>query len=131
MKWQTFDAGQSITWKPIPLTRNNGKTDAVAGFDIAVVVANKVVVFRNQSLMVGDSRDQVVTQGKNYINKALKLAIRNAEDAISVRQQGGQFTGTLIYSYLAGHVRDENTGGDLELFDLNRFDQVKNQDDNF
>lgn len=130
MKWQTFDAGQQISWRPITLTKKNGKIAPVASFDIGVLLDNKVVVFRNQSLLVGDSRNQVFTQGRNYVEKTLRLQNSTIEDAISVRQQEGQFTGTLIYSYLAEKVTVENSTGDLELLDLDMFEQQKSQEDN-
>ena len=131
MKWQTFNAGQLITWKPIPVTKQNGRTDAVASFDIGVVLQNKVVVFRNQSLMVGDTRKQVLEQGQNYITRALALRVADIDEAISVRQQEGQFTGTLIYSYLAEQVTAENSIGDLQLLDRMGFERLKMEEDDF
>lgn len=81
--------------------------------------------------MVGDNRKQVLDQGQNYITRALKLPIQAIEDAISVRQQEGQFTGTLIYSYLAEQVAAENTSGDLESMDLDGFEKLKMREDDF
>jgi hypothetical protein len=131
MKWRTFEAGQSITWRPIPLTKKDGRTAPVASFDIGVLIGDKVIVFRNQSLLVGDSRIQVLMQGRNYIEKALKLRIDSIEDAINVRQQEGQFTGTLIYSYLAEQVNAKSSSNDLQLLNLSMFERLKASEDAF
>lgn len=133
MKWQPFEAGKSFQWKPIPVTKKNGRTDPVSSFDIAVLLETKAVVFRNQSLKVGDSRRQIVEHSKDYIQKVLGLRIPSVEDAISVRQIGEQFTGTLIYSYLAEQIMPENAGPDREvqLLDLEDFQKLREGEDDF
>ena len=85
MKWTSFDANKVIAWTPIPLTLKSGKTNVVSTFDLAIPLSNKVVVFRNQNILVGDSRDKVFRQGKNYIERTLQMHIQSPEDAISVR----------------------------------------------
>lgn len=133
MKWQPFNPGQRIEWKPIPVMKKNGRTDPVSSFDIAVILENKVVVFRNQNLMVGESRKQIVEQGENYLRRVLKLKIQATEDAISVRQIGEQYTGTLIYSYVAEQITADNSGPDREVQVLNPagFQTLKDEENNF
>jgi hypothetical protein len=133
MKWQSFEPGQLISWKPIALTRKNGKVDAAASFDIAVVLDKRAIVFRNQSVLVGDSRQQILAQGGNYITKALHLRIEAVEDAISVRKQDEQFTGALRYSYLADQVKLENAGNDkeIQMLDIDAFAKQRAKEDDF
>ena len=123
MKWQSFDAGKEIFWRPIPLTRTTGKTEAVASFDIAVVLENKRVVFRNQGIFVGDSRANVVQQGKKYITDYLKLPVKDIEEAFTVKNSGEQFTGVLNYSYLADLVPESPACEGLKTFSKEAFDQ--------
>ena len=73
MKWQSFDAGKPIVWRPIPLTKANGKTEPVSSFDIAVIREGRVIIFRNQAIFIGESRQQVKTQVGDYITKGLRL----------------------------------------------------------
>ncbi len=134
MKWMSFDASKVIAWTPIPLTLKNGKTINVSTFDIAIPLSGKVVVFRNQTIMVGDSRDQVFKQGKNYIEKTLHLNI-SPEDAISVHPPDPNgpkdkqlFTGTLIYPYLADRAT-ETVGDDLQVYSANEFATQKAKED--
>jgi hypothetical protein len=131
MKWKAFEGGRPISWKPIPLTRKSGKTEAVATFDIAVVMSKKVVVFRNQSILVGDKREDVMKQGQTYIARVLHLPIQAQEDAISVRQQDQQFTGTLVYSFLAEQVKAGNASEDLQVLDLDEFATKRTGEDDF
>ncbi len=133
MKWRSFEASRLIFWKPIPLTKKNGRTEAVASFDIAVVVQDKVVLFRNQTILLGETRVQVLMQARNYITMILGLEIQAIEDAVSVRQQGDQFTGALSYSYLAEQVTKNSSGDDkdLQLLKLSEFTELKEREDNF
>jgi len=134
MKWTCFDANKVIAWTPIPLTLKSGKTVNTATFDVAIPLSGRVVVFRNQNIMVGDSREKVVKQGKNYIERALKLNV-SPEDAISVRppapnapKDQQQYTGTLIYPYLAD--RATKSVGDLEVFDdMDQFNEQRATED--
>jgi hypothetical protein len=124
MKWQAFDPGQLISWRPIPVKKMGGKTDVVATFDIAVVLDGgmKVVVFRNQSILVGESRQEVLTQGRDYITRGLNLRVEAIEDAISVRKQDEQYTGALRYSYLAEQATN-GRADDLQVMPLQQFDK--------
>ncbi len=131
MKWQEIEPEQLISWKPISLTRKSGKVDVVATFDIGVVVGTKVVIFRNQSILLGDKRADVVASGQNYVEKALGLKQLAPDEAISVRQQDQQFTGTLVYSSIAGLVTDANKGDDLDILDLTDFMTVRMREDMF
>jgi hypothetical protein len=130
LKWQPFAPGQPIVWRPIPLALQSGKTLPVASFDIAVVLPGKVVVFRNQNILVGESRDAVVSQGRNYISKGLRLQVPASEDVVSVREKAGQFTGTLFYSLLADQAT-KSEGDDLQVMDPAEFDKKKGEEDQF
>lgn len=134
MRWLSYEPGQKVTWKPISLTKKSSRVVVVSSFDIAVVLENKkqVVVFRNQNHWVGESRQQVISQARNYVNKSLGLQIQTSEDAISVHEEGGQFSGILLYSYLADLVKPNNTGSDkdLQLYSLQEFQDQKVKEDN-
>jgi hypothetical protein len=131
MKWQSFNAGQEIFWRPIPLTRKTGKTEAVASFDIAVVLESNMVIFRNQAIFVGESRAQVLNQGKKYITDYLKLPAREIEEAFTVKESGDQFTGVLNYSYLADLVSASPSCDDLKVLSKDEFDRLKGNEDKF
>jgi hypothetical protein len=133
MKWRLFEAGKRISWQPIPLTRTNGRTQAVTSFDIAVVLQDRVVVFRNQTVLVDFSRKKVLDQGQTYITEGLGLKVRDIQEYISVVQGAKQFTGALKYSNLADLVTEKNTGkgGDVEIHRLKDFDALKTSEDNF
>lgn len=134
MKWTNFDANKVIAWTPIPLTLTSGKTINVSTFDVAIPLSQKVVVFRNQNILVGDSRDKLLKQAKTYIERSLGLNIP-AEDAVSVRppapnapKDKRQFTGTLIYPYLADQAT-KSVGDDLQLFTVDQFDAQRANED--
>jgi hypothetical protein len=72
LRWGEFDAGELISWRPVSVTRKSGQADAVATFDIAVILSDeKIVVFRNQSIIGGDSRAQVQRQCRTYLERVL------------------------------------------------------------
>jgi hypothetical protein len=131
MKWQFFGARKRIIWKPIPVMKKNGRTTPISSFDIAVVLQNQVVVFRNQSMLVGDSTKQVTMQAETYIKETLGLKIREIREAISVTKSDNQFTGALKYSNLADHVTAEHTGKDkdLELYTVAEFKSLITKED--
>jgi hypothetical protein len=131
MKWQAFEPGATITWRPIPLTRKNGKTGAVASFDVAVVLDDKVVVFRNQGVYVGETREQVAQQGRNYVRQGLGLRVGDVQDVLSVSKVGDQFTGALKYSALAELVAGPGAppSGDVELYKPAEFQSLRNKED--
>ena len=130
MKWQRFRASERVTWIPLPITRTTGEPAALATFDVAVELSQKVVIFRNQSILVGRSKEEILTQGKNYISRVLQLP-GPAEEAISVSERGGQFTGALKYSYLAGRITAENRGRGhiLQSMKKEEFEQLKQRED--
>jgi hypothetical protein len=130
MRWTEFVAGSKIAWTPIPVTKTTGKTVPVASFDIAVVVGNKVVVFRNQSLFVGNSKQQVVDQGKNYISKVLHLSIKSSDELMFVHQQSDQVTGNLLYSDLAETLSMATvSSSDVALYDTEAFLALREKED--
>jgi hypothetical protein len=118
MKWKFFEKDKVIAWKPLPVSKTGGRTVPVSSYDVAVVLPDRVVVFRNQSLMVGESHEEVEKQARFYIDQKLKLKIKLIDEAVSVRKQDKEYVGTLLYSTLAeevtaAQVRPDN---DLEVY---------------
>ena len=100
----------------------------MSSFDIAVTVnANKVVVFRNQSILVGDSNAQVLKQAQVYMDRVLGLPKIIFEEAVNVRQQEERFTGALLYNYLAEQAMEARE--DLEIMNQAGFEKAKDKDD--
>jgi hypothetical protein len=132
LKWQTFAPNETIVWRPVPLMRKSGKAEAVSTFDIAVAVPPKVVVFRNQTIFVGESKAEVRQQAQNYVTKVLGLRVPEIDDAVSIKKQDEQFTGALIYSFLADQCRDKpsSSGGDLEVLSGSAFQEARTAEDN-
>jgi hypothetical protein len=132
LKWQTFAPNETIPWRPVPLMKRSGKSEAVANFDIAVAVPPKVVVFRNQTIFVGESKAEVRQQAQNYVTKVLGLRVPEIDDAVSVKKQDEQFTGALIYSFLADQCRDKtpSSGSDLEVLSESSFQEARTAEDN-
>jgi hypothetical protein len=131
MRWRPFRASERVTWRPLPVTRTTGEPAALATFDVAVELSSKVVVFRNQSILVGRSKEEILSQGKGYIMRVLLLPDQAGDDAISVSERSGQFTGALKYSYLAGRVTMGNSGKGNILQGLTKeeFQALKEQED--
>jgi hypothetical protein len=127
MKWLPFAANQEIVWTTLPVLRQNGRTDSVSSFDIAIAVNNKVAVFRNQSILTGDSKAEILKQARGYLD-SLGFKTVAIEDALSVRQQEERFTGALLYNYLADQAKAAR--GDLELVSSDEFDQTREREDN-
>jgi hypothetical protein len=88
-------------------------------------------VFRNQIVLVGESQAEVFAQGKDYIALRLGLKPETIDDAISVRQQGKQYTGALRYSYLADLVTGADAGPDVQRMDLKEFEGLMGKEDAF
>ncbi len=128
IKWQSIPENQLIEWKPIPLKKQNRKTEPTASFDIAVVVDGKIIVFRNQNILLGDSKKEVQAQAREYV-EGLKLPAKEIEEVVAVRQQDRQVAGALNYSYLAGLVT--TSGGDLEIHFKKEFELLKKGEDDF
>lgn len=119
LRWASFGANEKIEWGPIGGVRKN-RPASFSSFDVAVVLGNKVVVFRNQSIMVGASRDEIVKQARGYLT-ALKVRVP-VEEAISIPpKRGKQFTGALLYSYLAEQMTREQVGEDIQIVELPAF----------
>jgi hypothetical protein len=137
MKWKAFEPNKVISWTPISVTKKNGSTRLVTSFDIGVLVnKKKVVVFRNQSIILGASKQDIKKQAQTYLNKALGLKNIDIGDSVKVVLQGGKdksnlFAGALLYGYLAEQVTDANLCDDLEIFDLNGFLQKQKAEDDF
>jgi hypothetical protein len=136
MKWRSFRPGQLISWKPIPVLRKDGNTDSISSFDLAVVLASdgKVVVFRNQKVFFGDSKKQVLDQARHYLTRRLRLPVGAIEEAVRVRSQASdQYTGTLMYSYLAGQAARGKLEGtsDIEVLTTVEFEEKRRQEDDF
>jgi hypothetical protein len=130
MRWREFDTEQTIAWGPISVSRVDGRTDVVATFDIAVILSDeRVVVFRNQSIMVGDSRAQVLKQCRTYLEKVLHFNVQAIDDAVSVRNQGDQFTGAFLYSYLADQARQDNPIDNLQIMTREQFQAQRAAED--
>ena len=128
MQWQTFKANHEIVWTQLPVLRVNGRTDNVSSFDIAIPVSStKVVVFRNQSILLGESKDQVLKQARAYLDRVLGLRNVALDDAVTVRQQEERFTGALLYNYLAEQATAQ--GEDLEIISLADFERLKVTED--
>jgi hypothetical protein len=125
MKWLSFAANQEIVWTTLPVLRQSGRTASVATFNISIAVADKAVVFRNQSILTGESRNEVLKQARGYLDS---LGFKNVaiEDALSVRQQQDRFTGALLYNYLADQAARE----DLEIMSLEDFERARASEDN-
>ena len=129
MRWQDFPANREIVWTNLPVLRLSGRTDNVSSFDIAIPVnANKVVVFRDQTIFFGESKVQVAKQARTYLDKVLGLKnIVNIEDAITIRQQEQQFTGGLLYNFLAeGQVM---AGEDVDIMTPPGFETARKKED--
>jgi hypothetical protein len=130
LRWTDFDAGQTITWRPVSVTRLSGQADTVATFDLAVILsAERVVVFRNQSIIVGDSRGQVQKQSSNYLDRVLHFNVQGIDDAVSIGNQGEQFTGALRYSYLGEQAGSANQSETLQIITLPAFQAMRAAED--
>ncbi len=130
LKWQPHKAGETVTWKPVALKKQTGRTDAVATFDVAVVIPPKVVVFRNQNIYPGESRAEVREQAKDYVTKVLGLPVQDVDEIVNVSKPGDQYAGVLIYSFLADQCKARNAGGtDVEIVDQGDFTKLRMDDD--
>ena len=129
MTWLSFAADKEIVWTTLPVLRQTGRTDTLSSFDIAVKVNDgKVVVFRNQSILVGESKDQVVKQARVYVDKVLGIRNIPIEEAVTVRQQEERFTGALLYNYLAEQAKEAH-GEDLEIMTSAVFEMTRERED--
>jgi hypothetical protein len=130
MKWQSFPSNARIQWRPIGVLRASGRTDSVSTFDIAVVLGSRVVLFRNQSILVAESADAVRAQVRSYLVKGLGIENYDLENAVFVRrEEENVFTGALIYSYLAGLVPEGQMTDDVSITDPLSFDKTRSRDD--
>ena len=115
MKWQESGPQAAPIWRiPIPLKRKGEITaDLVASFDIAVILPTKIVVFRNQSFLVGESRQQVLVDAQNYISKTLGIEnIQDVENAVKVRpQKAHEFRGRALSAIVLSRRARENRKG--------------------
>ncbi len=127
LQWASFADGEAITWKPVPLKKHNGKTQPVASFDVAVRLGSRVVVFRNQNILLGETKPEILKQAKDYLDKGLKLKVDDVEEGVKVGRQGQQVTGALNYSYLAELVKVSS--GDVEVYTKKEFEQRMKQED--
>jgi hypothetical protein len=97
-----------------------------------VVDKNRVVVFRNQSLFVGESKKSIVESAKGYIEKVLKLRVPldGLEAVVFVREQKDQFTGNLMYSNLAEEVLGNGqTNQVVEIHEVGGFEEIRAKED--
>ncbi len=125
MKWQDFKADTVITWQPVPVPRTDGRSDPVASYDVAVVLPDRVVVFRNQTLFVGDVAEDVERRARTYAKTRLQIDVKAADELVKVAPippPDKGYVGTLLYSSLADMAEKggERTG-DLELYKRDDF----------
>ena len=128
MKWKDYAANREIVWTTLPVLRESGRTDNLASFDIAIPVNDdKVVVFRDQSILVGETKEQVRKQARTYLDRRLGLNDVAIEGAIIIRSQEKYFTGAFVYNFLAEEAMKAH--GDLEIMSRAKFDTAREKDD--
>ncbi len=128
--WTEFAPGLEIAWSPVGVLYRNGRAKSISSFDIAVVVnENKVVVFRNQNIFLGDTRDQVNSLAKNNITKFLKLNPPALEDFYTTKSLKDQYTSYLVYTLLADQVTSETKSPEIELYNLDEFLKLRAKED--
>jgi hypothetical protein len=121
MKWLVVPAGRDIVWRPISLQDKEGATAPVSSFEIAVIKGGKAVVFRNQNLFVGDTKEQVKQQCRTYIANVLRLPGGNLAEMVKITPSDRQFSGALSYSYLAELLLEDNHSKAVEVQPLAGF----------
>lgn len=105
LKWQRVNLDELKTWEPIPIGFKSH-----ASFDIAVIVDQQVVLFKNQEIVLGQSEVEVRQQGREYISSVLGLKIASIDlvDALTLKKLSeNQFTVALDYGFLAIRILEE------------------------
>ncbi len=128
-RWQSVAAGQPIRWGPLSLARSDGRIQSVSSFDLAVLAGPRVVVFRNQSILVGHSRAEVLDQARKSVKGTLGLPPETVADALHLEETGPQVTGTWKYSYLAERLNSATPGPDVEILDVGPFEAQRIRED--
>jgi hypothetical protein len=131
-RWRLFEPNQLIKWEPESLEFKNGEPPRlVASYDIAVLLGDQVVVFRNQNLFVSRNRKDVVRLAMDYVTKRLRLKGNPSEDSIvNVHNpQGKHFVGTLLYSNLADANFELSPESDIERLTLEEFTKKRIAED--
>jgi hypothetical protein len=129
MKWLEHKRNQKIIWRPISLTDTDGGTVPYSSFDIAVVQGDKVVVFRNQNLITGDSENQVRMQLRTYIANVLKLPSPENLAMFNITQIKSQYFGALQYSPLSEPLLGKNDSRVVDVRTLEAFQNARMADD--
>lgn len=127
-KWTEFAPKKAVTWEAISASKKNGRNVIVASFDIAVVVNDRAIVFRNQSILSGEKREEVLDQARTYLDKSLRAKIPDIQDAVRLSEKVDPktgrktFTGTLLYTFLSEQLRAVNECEDLQIMTRGDFE---------
>ena len=102
MLWDQYPADTLIEWESVPVNYKDNERDNVATFDIAIKSGGMFVVFRNQRILKGSSKTDVLTSAKRYVKSNLGLELKGVEIDDAVKFAPGKaVSGAYVYELLA------------------------------